>query len=317
MIQYILCFWLSWAALGPVGLAISLPDLNAPIPDDVPDFTSLEQALGNAVRARGHRGARAQFHDLAEHYLEFHRVQEAIWTLHRGMYGPEAQELETGLEAFLLTARVGVPRNSRVSKIGVAQKWHLPLGQGGVSVVAKRWTEYESGTDCRMEIVAYELDRLLQLDLVPMTVKRAFRDQEFSAQYFVESAIAGGTILPLGQAGGTVTRIFLLDILLGNLDRHQLNWLYRPGGIPFAVDHDHSRLRDDALPVPSETYFENLRLEDDRDDFSLIASRLAKLDHEHLATKMNPWAKPEEVETLWKRLSALKTRFTQLGLIAL
>ena len=94
------------------------------------------------------------------------------------------------------------------------------------------------------EIAAYELDRLLDLRLVPPTVERRFKGKRGSMQ-----AWAGGALVRFGRgplpadpklAEISVHAQRFLDYLIFNTDRHARNVLFGPDWRPVAIDQSIS-----------------------------------------------------------------------------
>jgi hypothetical protein len=95
------------------------------------------------------------------------------------------------------------------------------------------------------EIVAYELDKLLGLDMVPPTVERQIQGTMGSAQQWVENIVdATDPAVPEGkdrmQWEGDVVRMTMFDMLMGNRARVRTNMLRDRAWNLILVDHSRA-----------------------------------------------------------------------------
>jgi hypothetical protein len=117
----------------------------------------------------------------------------------------------------------------------VAVKPLRPGLQGGF------WESYKS------EIAAYELDKLIGLEMVPVTVeKRVLSGEMASVQYWVEDCVWLKTIVgqPNPDIAGwnrQVHRQRVFDNLIGNIDRNEGNLLVYRDPAWHLILIDHSR----------------------------------------------------------------------------
>ncbi len=99
------------------------------------------------------------------------------------------------------------------------------------------------------EIAAYEMDKLLELNLIPPTVERKFKGKPGSLQFWVKSQFSELTIFEQKiaipdskiynkQNMKYLTRAF--DSLIGNDDRTQQNILYTKDWREILIDHSRS-----------------------------------------------------------------------------
>jgi hypothetical protein len=136
----------------------------------------------------------------------------------------------------------------------------------------------------RAEIAAYELDKLLDLQMVPPTVCRRVEGDRRSVQLWVENCRAfkklGTQQAPDSEKWNLqVHRMRMFDNLIGNLDRHGGNILIDPDWNIILIDH--SRAFDGR----------NLRLiyamtRIDREFYE----RVKALDATRLKAALGPWA---------------------------
>lgn len=168
------------------------------------------------------------------------RLQEAAWLARDSGDTARAELILGRLEHILRFA----PRSAGplgIDSQGVSYTLHLDHG-GGVESIFK-----VDGSDifCRScgadrEVASYAIDRLLGLDLTPLTVQTRIVDAtgdtlSGSAMYFIHEAIT-----PLEAAAVKPDRLRFFDAIIGNSDRHQGNWLILPGGRVVAIDHNRA-----------------------------------------------------------------------------
>ena len=199
--------------------------------------------------------------------------------------------------------------------VGVTRPRRAILARGGPvhSVVVKDlkpgrksgyWESYQS------EIAAYELDRLLQLDMVPPTVEKRVNGTRMSAQMFVDSCVwlkeLNGQRAPnLAEWNRQVHRQRVFDNLIANIDRNAGNLLvYRSpdGGSWHLILVDHSR----AFTSSNKVLFEMTRI--DRP----LYEKLKSLDAATLESRIGPLL-VEKVARILQRRDAIVAHFDQLA----
>lgn len=98
------------------------------------------------------------------------------------------------------------------------------------------------------EIAAYEVDKLLGMDMVPVTVERLYEGRPASAQLWVNDTVFRKTLLEqkqqppnLSDWGRQVNRWRVFDNLIANIDRNEGNLLVLRTPAWHLVLIDHSR----------------------------------------------------------------------------
>jgi hypothetical protein len=112
------------------------------------------------------------------------------------------------------------------------------------------WESYKS------EIAAYELDKLLHMQMVPPAVERHVGDDVGAAVMWVDGIRSvkelGGKV-PTGAAWSRpIRKMLLFDNLIGNPDRNAGNILVGPPGEMILIDHSRAFVDDGKLPNPIE-----------------------------------------------------------------
>jgi hypothetical protein len=154
------------------------------------------------------------------------------------------------------------------------------------------------------EIAAYRLDRLIGLDMVPVTVPRTIDGRRGILQFWVDDSMNLRTMLerklqPDGWCDSEpqYNLMNVFDVLIHNTDRTQENALFTRDWALVLIDHSR------AFP----TYQKRPRLLY-QGEFTLpsaLAERLATLDREMLQQALGPWLHRRQIDALLKRRDQL------------
>lgn len=105
------------------------------------------------------------------------------------------------------------------------------------------------------DIAAYQLDRMIGLNMVPVTVERTVNGQRGALQYWVEDAMnerqrrdKGVKPEPMCPMAKQYALLELFDRLIYNTDRTQENILYTPDWRVALIDHTRSFRPDVGIP---------------------------------------------------------------------
>jgi len=99
------------------------------------------------------------------------------------------------------------------------------------------------------EIAAYEMDKLLGLNMIPPTVEREYQDKKGALSFWAESEIrllemSEKNVQPPASAGDRLEKykyiVRAFDALIGNEDRNQQNILYTKDWRTLIIDHSRS-----------------------------------------------------------------------------
>ena len=151
----------------------------------------------------------------------------------------------------------------------------------------------------KYEIAAYELDKLLGLDLVPPTVGRQIGERSGSLQMWVDGAFSEierqeKDLRPenSGLWSQGIYKVYLLNQLIYNNDaRNGHNLLYDPDFRIYAVDHSRS------FRLYSELSDENELRRFSRP----VLEKLRRLSRAQLEETLNPWLAQKEIDAVAKR----------------
>jgi len=158
----------------------------------------------------------------------------------------QRQEIEEFLKTAEIVSSADIPE-------GVTKPTRIYLKKGDVerSGAWKNPKGMQKGylEGWQYEIAAYEIDKLLELNLIPPTVEREFKGKSGSLQFWVESEFSELAVfeqkigIPRSKFYKKenmkyITRAF--DSLIGNDDRTQQNILYTKDWRMILIDHSRS-----------------------------------------------------------------------------
>lgn len=221
---------------------------------------------------------------------------------------PPAGPTDLEMEDFLQTATV-----VGAERIGfdVADRFRLTLEKDGV----KRRALFNTSATSAGNVAAYRLDRLLDLRMVPVAVRRTIQEKDGSLRVWVEEAITEEQrrALDLGnQHQDTIARqeqtMNVFDALIYNEDRHNDSILLTPADWRVQLtDHTSSFLTRTNRPAG----LRNLELSPAPE----LAEAIVELDGEALRNAMEDLLEPAQVKSILKRRKKLVASWTKLGLL--
>jgi len=154
------------------------------------------------------------------------------------------------------------------------------------------------------EVAAYRLDRLLGLDMVPVTVPRTVNGRQGVLQFWIDGAINLRQMIeqklqPEGwcDANAQYNLMNVFDVLIHNTDRTQENALFTRDWTLVLIDH--SRAFATYTKNPRLLYLEEPRLT------PALAARLQALDRAALQEALGPWLHGRQIEAILKRRDRL------------
>jgi len=151
------------------------------------------------------------------------------------------------------------------------------------------------------EVAAYRLDRLIDLELVPVTVERNINGRDGSLSFWID-----GLISELERESDSVPAegwcslneqwplMFIFDTLVYNEDRTKQNMVYgREDWMMYLIDHSRSFRTNRGRPQDIRKV--KLKLS------PLLAQRLEALDYEQLNAAMSGLLEKSQIQAILKR----------------
>ena len=209
------------------------------------------------------------------------------------------QEKAAAIEEYLRTAKV-----ERVTEIpiGVTRPRRAYVAPGGPAE-SFAWKPLEPGIrngyfeSYKSEIAAYELDKLLSLNMVPVVVERRVANETGAAVLWLTGVRSWEAVLPLPKPrtwDHQIARMKMLDDLIGNSDRNKGNLLVDADWHIYLIDHSRAFATD--LKLPQELQNIDRRLWE----------RMLTLDEPGLKATVGQWLDGRRIQALLRRRDAMK-----------
>jgi len=218
-----------------------------------------------------------------------------------------AEEIETYLKQVQVVSLDQIP-------IGVTKPQRPELPPGG-PVDAFAWKPIAPGTyqgfweSYKAEVAAYELDKLLNLDMVPVTVEREVDGERGAAAMWVAPAQS------FDDLGGRPTAIpreyrrqwnhqnrsaVMFDNLICNTDSNLGNWLIDPAWNIILIDHSRAFTTDTTMVHPMDRVIRALWV------------RMQALTEESLTAALGAWLNAEEIGAILERRDRMADEVAKL-----
>jgi hypothetical protein len=215
------------------------------------------------------------------------------------------QNRNAEFEEYLRTAKV-----DKVSDIpvGVTHPQRAYLAPGGL-VTSFAWKPLRPGVQngyfesYKSEIAAYELDKLLGLNMVPVVVERRVNNDTGAAVMWIEGVRSWESVLPIPKPatwGFQLARMKMFDDFIGNGDRNKGNLLVDADWHIFLIDHSRAFVTDAKLPQELQNIDRKLW------------ERMLALDEAGLETTMGAWLDSRQIQALIRRRDAMKKKIDAL-----
>lgn len=164
------------------------------------------------------------------------------------------------------------------------------------------WESYKA------EIAAYELDKLIGLHMVPVTVERQVAGRPGAAMMWLEPARSFGDLggLPtppsayVGMWNLQLVRAKMFDNLIYNIDPNLGNWLVDPSWNVFLIDHSRAFTEGEALT------HEITRVDPD------LWNVMQALDEPTLTAALGQWLTETEIRAILRRRDLMATAIDAL-----
>jgi len=208
-------------------------------------------------------------------------------------------------EEYLRTAKV---EKITDLPIGVTRPRRAYLAPGGLAA-SFAWKPLPAGLKSgyfesyKSEIAAYELDKLLELNMVPVVVERRVDRDLGAAVLWIENVRSWEAVQPLPKPATwsfQVARMKLIDDLIGNSDRNKGNMLVDQDWHLYLIDHSRAFATDVKLP-------QELQNIDRR-----LWERMLTLDDVGLKTSLGNWLDARQIQALLRRRDAMKKKIDAL-----
>jgi hypothetical protein len=209
------------------------------------------------------------------------------------------------IEAFLKTAKV-----EKVSElpVGVTRPRRAYIAPGGPAG-SFAWKPLKPGVQSgyfesyKSEVAAYELDKLLGLNMVPVVVEREVQNESGAAVLWLEGVRSWETVLPLPKPASwnrELARMKMFDNLISNGDRNKGNLLVDDDWHLYLIDHSRAFVADLKLPQELQTI--------DR----ALWEKMLSLDETALAASLGTWLDGRQRGALLRRRDAMKKKIDAL-----
>lgn len=167
------------------------------------------------------------------------RLQEAAWSARAAGDTARGEGILARLDSILRSEPLRA-RPLGLDSQGVSYTFRLQHGEGIEAIFKVDGSDiFCPSCGAAREVAVYRIDRLLGLDLTPMTVFQSITDDgttlSGSSMYFVHQTRRPGDI---GRR--KPDRLRFLDAVIGNSDRHGANWLVRVDESVVAIDHNRA-----------------------------------------------------------------------------
>jgi hypothetical protein len=160
------------------------------------------------------------------------------------------------------------------------------------------WESYKS------EIAAYELDKLLELNMVPPAVERHVGEDIGAAIMWLEGPKSvkenGGKVPSGGIWGKSIRKMMMFDNFICNIDRNAGNILLGQPGELILIDHSRAFITDTKLVNKVERVDAELWM------------RMQALTHDDLARVLRPWIDEDAIGAMIERRNRMAAAVDKL-----
>lgn len=227
------------------------------------------------------------------------KYQEAIWLLNDKRDPSFTEESKTLLEKLNHIFLEGTPTVVKKTLAGTQTEKSLLSFDTGILGIFKPTLSTEPWGDEKSEVAAYNLDQVLQFDIVPFTIVRKFNNREGSLQYYFNDVEAGEIE---HAAASNFGKLKVFDYITGNTDRKLDNFLYwREQDRIIGIDHGLALREGQECGKPEEisTILES---------FPKLKESINCVDDHLIEQALSPLAhKPKVIHSIIARIHSLRT----------
>lgn len=247
-------------------------------------------------------GSRAAFQSVKQSYSsDAAAIRFLTFAVATSILGKNWIGLNSELEKLLRTAEVVSAQETqagRSSKILFLERDETKLK------AVWRPAQMSGGESGLLELAAYELDKILGLEMVPPTVERPVGGKKGALQLWVHGCQAykelGGQPPATTAWSRELSRMKTFDYLIGNRGRNSLNVLIDPNDEIILIDHILSFSGGDELA--------NLPPRFDRG----LLAKLTELSRDELQFHLKKFLSAEDIESILTRRDALLSHVEKL-----
>jgi len=229
------------------------------------------------------------------------------------------------IEDFLLNAKV---IRTKTSKKGITGTLQATLTDGTLThdaqiqtiderkaqFVSDKGTEFNFRDSWSFNVAAYKVDRLIGMQMVPVSVARRWRSQEAAFTWWIDDVLMDEgerlkkKLQPPSSAAWNqqMQLVRMFDQLIANIDRNMGNLVITRDWRMWAIDHTRAFRTYNTLSTPKNVT---------RVDRAVVA-RLKALDRDAMKTT-DKYLSSFEIDALLKRRDAIIERLEMLGPAAL
>jgi hypothetical protein len=183
--------------------------------------------------------------------------------------------------------------------------------RSGGPVARMAWRPLRPGPDrgfresYKTEIAAYELDKLLKMDMVPPTVEREIQGKAGGAQLWVEKIVDATGPEPTDAQSrahwdAQLARMAMFDNLIGNRERNRRTMLRDDGWNLILIDHSR------AFGAGTELHHKMARIDDE------YWAKIDALTRSQLDAALRTWLDASEIDAILKRREAMRAEIKRL-----
>jgi hypothetical protein len=233
---------------------------------------------------------------------------------------------DADIEHFLLEAKTGATKGT---KKGITGALRVTLTSDGLTHDAQIQTIDESKREFRTDkgvefdfrdswsfnVAAYKIDRLIGLNMVPVSVQRSYRSTPGAFTWWLDDVLMDESdrlkkkieAPDRGFWSRQTMMMRLFDELIANVDRNMGNILYTKDWRLWPIDHTRAFRKNTELKTPSHV------TRCDRQ----VYERLKALDRDTLKRQVGKWLDDGQIKSLLTRRDLIVKKLDSIGPSAL